>query len=159
MEIFIDVLFVILTVLITGVLAVLAALAFKAIKSLLKKMGIQISTEQENAIKNGVTQVVQWLNQTLVGKLKEANPDNKLTEEQIAEINKKAKAMIGTILTADQIELLMEKYGDMDLALDILIESTVDTNHATVYTALPIIANTDSTNDSVPAEQTEETVE
>jgi len=72
-----------------------------------------------------VNTVVTSLQQTIVGNLKQASKDGKLTAEQIKSIKGKAINDINTILSDEMKDILSKNYGNLDYFIEHLIEEAV----------------------------------
>lgn len=120
-----DFLFSIAGVLSQVVVALLGGLIVVGIKKLLNLAKIELSQATDAQLKSLVSTVVVGTNQKIVKKLKEANPDSKLTEEQQEKIFSTVKDEILLQLTKQELSTLNKMYPDFNKYLSHLIESTV----------------------------------
>ena len=124
-----SVLFMLLAVVALAVLSIVGYFLVIGLRKLMAKLGIQLTDAQIESVKGVVISVVKFLNQKLVSALKNANPDGKLTNEQKDEVFQKAVQLITRTLTDDQKKVLETKFGDIDTAMEIMVESAVADNH------------------------------
>ena len=88
-------------------------------KSVIKNKEIQ---ETLDKVVNMVLDVVRYTNQTMVDELKK---NGKFTIETAEEAFNKTKATALAMLSEDAALVIEEVYGDVDVYLDVLIESLV----------------------------------
>lgn len=119
--------------LLVGLLGVLATyLTTKLSKYLETKSSASEAEKKNKAVKTAldrftslVNTVVSATNQTVVGPLKEAAADGKLTKEEQKAVFTKAKEQIMSQLTVEMQTVLAETYADVDAYIENLIEESV----------------------------------
>ncbi len=107
------------------ILCIIGAYAIKVVSYFARKIGIQVSDKQMEEIETIVSGVVKTLNQRVVTVMKEAATDGKLTDEQKETVYNTAVSVVNGMLSSEQVQLLINKYGDIDEALKVLIETSV----------------------------------
>ena len=76
-------------------------------------------------VSDNAVNVVETLNQTLVGELKSAHEDGKLTNEEIIHIRDTAINMLADTLSDDVKEVIGKVFCDLNAYLSNVIEKTV----------------------------------
>ena len=107
------------------ILCIIGAYAIKVVSYFARKIGIQVNDKQMEEIETIVSGVVKTLNQRVVTVMKEAATDGKLTNEQKDAVYNTAVSVVNGMLSSEQVQLLINKYGDIDEALKVLIETSV----------------------------------
>lgn len=72
-----------------------------------------------------VTEVVDYLNHSVVNDLKIAASDGKLTQEEVDQIKATARVQVQSILSAEAIQALQQVYGDINALIDTWIVNAV----------------------------------
>lgn len=72
-----------------------------------------------------VTEVVDYLNHSVVNDLKIAAFDGKLTQEEVDQIKATARVQVQSILSAEAIQALQQVYGDINALIDTWIVNAV----------------------------------
>ena len=72
-----------------------------------------------------VTEVVDYLNHSVVNDLKIAAADGKLTQEEVDQIKATARVQVQSILSAEAIQALQQVYGDINALIDTWIVNAV----------------------------------
>ena len=72
-----------------------------------------------------VTEVVDYLNHSVVNDLKIASSDGKLTQEEVDQIKATARVQVQSILSAEAIQALQQVYGDINALIDTWIVNAV----------------------------------
>lgn len=91
--------------------------------TLIKKNKLDMNDSTMYDITSVVSKIVATVNQTIVSKYKAMNPDNKLTDDQAAEIFNNTRELILNCLTRDEMKQLINRYGDGESAIRFLVES------------------------------------
>ena len=65
-----------------------------------------------------VTEVVDYLNHSVVNDLKIASQDGRLTQEEVDQIKTTARVQVMSILSAEAIQALQQVYGDINSLID-----------------------------------------
>lgn len=133
-----SILFVVLATVLQIMLVVVAFAAFIALTKLTKKLQLNIESNTEKQLMGCIQTVVAATNQKIVEKLKAANPDNKLTEEQQTEVFEHVKGIIMAGLTSDDMNYILSKYTSIDSGLENMIEACVSYNHSSVIESVDV---------------------
>lgn len=72
-----------------------------------------------------VTEVVDYLNHSVVNDLKIAASDGKLTQEEVEQIKTTARVQVMSILSAEAIQALQQVYGDINSLIDTWVVNAV----------------------------------
>lgn len=72
-----------------------------------------------------VTEVVDYLNHSVVNDLKIAASDGKLTQEEVDQIKTTARVQVMSILSAEAIQALQQVYGDINSLIDTWVVNAV----------------------------------
>ncbi len=72
-----------------------------------------------------VTEVVDYLNHSVVNDLKIAAQDGKLTQEEVEQIKTTARVQVMSILSAEAIQALQQVYGDINSLIDTWVVNAV----------------------------------
>ena len=72
-----------------------------------------------------VTEVVDYLNHSVVNDLKIAAQDGKLTQEEVDQIKTTARVQVMSILSAEAIQALQQVYGDINSLIDTWVVNAV----------------------------------
>lgn len=115
-----------LYILITAAVPVLTTYVCKFLYTKWTESKVNIKNEQIqdtlDKVTNMVLDVVQATNQTFVDSLKK---NGEFTKEAAIEAFNKSKETVVKMLSDDAVTIITEVYGDIDVYLDILIESLV----------------------------------
>ena len=109
------------------IIILVGAFAVFGLRMLCKKLGIELKDTDYETIISIVKQVIKYLDQIYTDAIKKNSKDGKLTDQQKDIIKGKALEMLRRMLTAEQVQYLLDKYhlSDIDEILDLLIESTI----------------------------------
>ena len=72
-----------------------------------------------------VTEVVDYLNHSVVNDLKIASQDGRLTQEEVDQIKTTARVQVMSILSAEAIQALQQVYGDINSLIDTWVVNAV----------------------------------
>lgn len=72
-----------------------------------------------------VTEVVDYLNHSVVNDLKIAAQDGRLTQEEVDQIKTTARVQVMSILSAEAIQALQQVYGDINSLIDTWVVNAV----------------------------------
>ena len=72
-----------------------------------------------------VTEVVDYLNHSVVNDLKIASQDGRLTQEEVDQIKTTARVQVMSILSAEAIQALQQVYGDNNSLIDTWVVNAV----------------------------------
>ena len=72
-----------------------------------------------------VTEVVDYLNHSVVNDLKIASQDGRLTQEEVDQIKMTARVQVMSILSAEAIQALQQVYGDINSLIDTWVVNAV----------------------------------
>ena len=72
-----------------------------------------------------VTEVVDYLNHSVVNDLKIAASDGRLTQEEVDQIKTTARVQVMSILSAEAIQALQQVYGDINSLIDTWVVNAV----------------------------------
>ena len=72
-----------------------------------------------------VTEVVDYLNHSVVNDLKIAAQDGRLTQEEVNQIKTTARVQVMSILSAEAIQALQQVYGDINSLIDTWVVNAV----------------------------------
>ena len=72
-----------------------------------------------------VTEVVYYLNHSVVNDLKIAAQDGRLTQEEVDQIKTTARVQVMSILSAEAIQALQQVYGDINSLIDTWVVNAV----------------------------------
>lgn len=72
-----------------------------------------------------VTEVVDYLNHSVVNDLKIAAHDGRLTQEEVDQIKTTARVQVMSILSAEAIQALQQVYGDINSLIDTWVVNAV----------------------------------
>lgn len=126
--------FVVLTALIQIIVCVAGAFLIALLAKMTKKAGLDANGKIANAINDIIQTLVVATNQTVVEELKKTNKNGKLTNEQADEIYNTVRESVYECLDSDQVAYLINQYGNVEDALRLLIEKSVNYNHiSTIY--------------------------
>ena len=117
-----------LGVIIQILVVVIGVILIAAIKKLFDKLNLEVDQKQMDSIKSVIEDVVRTTNQKIVDIIKEKNPNNKLTEEQQEYIFNTVKDTVMASLSAKEIKVITDKFGDIETGIECMIESCVSVN-------------------------------
>ena len=72
-----------------------------------------------------VTEVVDYLNHSVVNDLKIASQDGRLTQEEVDQIKTTARVQVMSILSTEAIQALQQVYGDINSLIDTWVVNAV----------------------------------
>ena len=72
-----------------------------------------------------MTEVVDYLNHSVVNDLKIASQDGRLTQEEVDQIKTTARVLVMSLLSAEAIQALQQVYGDINSLIDTWVVNAV----------------------------------
>lgn len=107
------------------VLTLLFGLLMGLLSKLHKKYNIDIDSATTDSIKKSVLTIVKSLNQSVVDDIKAAAVDGKLTKEEQSEILARAKEKGKILLSSEEYNFILKKYGSYDAAFKIFVDDAI----------------------------------
>lgn len=123
----------IITTIVTSICTALVAWLIAQLTSYLKAKSEKEKAEKKlkmidhyTKISNDtITQLVDYLNNTVVNELKTASEDGQLTEEEAVQVKTACKCKLYGVLSDDALEAMKNTYGDLNSIFDVWIENAV----------------------------------
>ena len=103
------------------IVIILGFLATTLINGLRKQLKLNIDEKSFQDVYGTIQGVVKSLNQSIVDDIKAKSADGKLTTEERTAVLQKAKTGIRYLLSVEQNNYIVNKYGSYDEAIDMLI--------------------------------------